>query len=133
MLLDGLHEITDFFRTSLPFSMLYFVPLILMITSDPRVSLMADAAQEFQVYRMQQYDLPFGNHLGSWANQISMEARTINAKPAAISRRCVLVKLKDFSLERYRVLVTQYVGGIIIILPQKYTLEEQSVRFKITF
>lgn len=81
------------------------------------------AAQEFQVYRMLQYDMPSGNHLGSRANQLSMEARTINAKPAAISRRCVLIKLADLNLERYRMLVSQYAGAIIILLPPQFDSE----------
>lgn len=82
---------------------------------------LAKCAQEFQVFRMLQYDMPFGNNLGSRMNQLSMEARTINAKPAALSRRCVLVKLKDLSLERYRLLVSQYAGALIVLLPEYYT------------
>lgn len=122
-MLDGLQEIVDIFRSSYPFSMLYFLPLILMLTNDPR--LMANAAQEFQVYRMQQYDMPFGTHLGSRSNQLSMEARTINSKPSFISRRCVLVKLNDFTLERYRILTSQYAGAIIVILPGNYTDDQR--------
>ncbi|RNA32274.1 nicalin-1-like isoform X3 [Brachionus plicatilis] len=80
-----------------------------------------NASEEFQVYRMQQYDLPFGTHFGSRSNQISMEARTINSKPSFISRRCVLIKLDDFTLERYRILTSQYAGSIIVILPANYT------------
>lgn len=79
------------------------------------------ASEEFQVFRMQQYDMPVGSHFGSRSNQISMEARTINSKPNFISRRCVLVKLDDFTLERYRILTSQYAGSIIVILPENYT------------
>lgn len=81
---------------------------------------LSSCSQEFQVYRMLQYDMPAGNAFGSRINQLSMEARTINAKPAAISRRCVLVKLKDLNLERYRLLVSQYAGALIVLLPEKY-------------
>jgi len=81
---------------------------------------LSNCSQEFQVYRMLQYDMPAGNGFGSRMNQFSMEARTINAKPAAISRRCVLVKLKDLNLERYRLLVSQYAGAIIVLLPVTY-------------
>lgn len=87
----------------------------------------ASCSDEFQVYRMLQYDMPFGNPLGSRLNQLSMEARTINAKPAAISRKCVLVKLKDLSLERYRILVGDYAGALIILLPSQYDQETRSV------
>lgn len=115
---DSLSEVTDMFRTSMPFSIIYFLPLILMFASnDPRM--LAHASQEFQVYRMQQFDMPSGNHFGSQANLLNMEARTINSKASFISRRCVLVKLDDFTLERYRILVSQYAGSILVILPNK--------------
>lgn len=99
--------------------MRFILPLILIVT-------LANCAEEFQVYRMLQYDMPSGNHLGSRANQLSMEARTINAKPTAVSRKCVLVKLQDLSLERYRNLVTQYAGAIIVLLPEKYDEETKA-------
>ena len=124
MFLDGIHEIAEFFRTSLPYSMLYFVPIILILTNNAAV---VNGAQEFQVFRMAQYDMPFGNHLGSRSNLLSMEARTIHAKPSHISRRCVLVKLSDFNLERYRILVTQYAGAVIVLLPVKYDDTQKQV------
>jgi hypothetical protein len=74
--------------------------------------------QEFQVYRMQQYDMPSGTHLGSQQNQLNMEAHAANSK--TVSRRCVLVKLEQFNLERYRILAQQYVGSVIVILPNRY-------------
>lgn len=113
--METINDIVDFFRSSFPYSLLYFLPLLLLVTSN------VEAAEEFQVYRMQQYDMPFGNPFGSRQNQISMEARTISAKPAAISRRCVIVKLNDLTLERYRYLVSQYAGAIIVLLPTNYT------------
>ena len=124
MILDGFYEITEFFRTSLPFSMLYFLPLILIITSNAHV---VRGANEFQVFRMAQYDMPFGNHLGSRSNLLSMEARTIHAKASHISRRAVLVKLNDFNLDRYRILVTQYAGAIIVLLPFKFDDAQKSI------
>lgn len=117
--MDTVNDIIDFFRSSLPYSLLYFLPLLLLVSSN------VEAAQEFQVYRMQQYDMPFGNPFGSRFNQISMEAHTISDKPASISRRCVVVKLNDLSLERYRFLVSQYAGAILVLLPQKYTEEDK--------
>jgi len=78
----------------------------------------AIAGQEFQVYRMQQYDMPYGTHLGSQQNQLNMEAHAANSK--TVSRRSVLIKLDEFNLERYRILTQQYVGSVIVILPNKY-------------
>lgn len=108
-------------------SIVLMVPLVLVLASDPGVQ----ASQEFPVFRMQQYDLPTagggGGHLGSRANMLSMEARTITSKPSFISRRCVLVKLDDFTLDRYRSLVGNYVGAIIVILPTKFTSAQRHV------
>ena len=115
--MDILNDISEFFR---PFSTFYILAVILIVSS--RVN----GSEEFSVYRMQQYDMPFGNPLGSRLNQISMEARTITDKATAISRKCVIVKLKDLSLERYRLLVTQYVGAIIVLLPTIYNDDDRS-------
>lgn len=100
----------DYFRKGLTIS----VTLVLLCFANVFV----DASHEFQVFRMQQYDMPFGNYLGSRSNQISFDARTINSKQ--ISRKCVLVKLDDLSLERYRILVSQYAAAIIVLLPENY-------------
>jgi hypothetical protein len=120
--MDTLNEISDFFKSSLPFSMIYLLGLVLIITSNG-----VQSTQEFEVYRMQQYDMPFGNPFGSRLNQISMEARTISAKPSAISRKCIIVKLKELTLERYRLLVTQYAGAIIVLLPVNYDEDDKKI------
>lgn len=115
-LLDNLNDAMDLFKTSWPVSMLYFVPILLMVANDPRL-MMVNAAQEFQVYRLQQYDMPTGHHLGSQVNAVSMEAKS---KSASVSRKSVLLMLDDLTLERYRTMASQYVGAIIVILPAKY-------------
>jgi hypothetical protein len=127
MLLDGINNLAEMFRISMPYSILYFIPLLFILSSNPRLMQMVEATQEFQVYRMQQFDMPYGNHLGSRANLLSMEARTLNSKQSSISRRCVLAKLKDFTIERYRILTGQYVGAIIVILPNKYDSQDRAV------
>ena len=101
------------FRFNMPSSFAYL--LFIMLTCE-----FTNAAQEFQVYRMQQLDMPAGNRLGSQANLLNMEARTINSKASFISRRCVLTKLNEFTLERYRILASQYAGSILVIFPGKF-------------
>lgn len=126
MILGGFNNLSDFFR------MIYFIPLLLIITNQPIV---ANGSQEFQVYRMQQYDMPHGNHYGSRINLLNMEARTISHMSSnsgssglsQVSRRCVLIKLNDFNIELYRQLTSQYVGAIIIILPLKYNDLQKSL------
>lgn len=116
---ESVNDASELFRSLI----IYLVPLLLVLASNGPASSGVYASQEFQVYRMQQYDLPAagggGGHLGSRANAFSMEARTITSKPSFISRRCVLVKLDDFTLERYRTLVANYVGAIVVILPRR--------------
>lgn len=115
---EGLNSDAGEFLRSL---VIYLLPLVLVLASNGPVGV--HATQEFQVYRMQQYDLPTagggGGHMGSRANSFSMEARTITSKPSFISRRCVLVKLDEFTLERYRNLVSNYAGAIVVILPRQ--------------
>jgi hypothetical protein len=106
------HRLNDLFLWTRAWSVVCFLVLLIVNSST--------STQEFQVFRMQQYDMPSGTHFGSQANQISMEARNINAKANSVSRKCVLAKLGDFNLERYRILVGQYVGAIIVLLPEKY-------------
>lgn len=127
-MLDGLNDLVDVFRANMPFSFIYFLPLLLIVTNN------VNCAQEFQVYRMQQYDMPYGNHYGSRANLLNMEARTISSRSKLdtssgllVSRRCILIKLNDFNLEIYRQLVSQYVGAILIVLPVKYDVEQRDL------
>ena len=53
MLLDEASEVLEMFKHSFPLSMLFFVPLLIIISPASPVS----AAHDFAVYRMQQYDL----------------------------------------------------------------------------
>ena len=60
MLLDGLGEISEMFRNSFPLSFLFFIPIFIIISPVCPVN----AAHEFAIYRMQQfdhYDSKYGN------------------------------------------------------------------------
>lgn len=80
-------------------------------------TLNSNASKEFQIYRMYQYD-SLGSKFGSRSTYISSEAKTINSQ--SLSRKCVLVKLNDFTIEKYRYLVSQSASSIIVILPMSY-------------
>lgn len=47
---------------------------------------------------------------------INMEARPIDAK--MVTRRCILARLKDVTGAKYRELVEQKAGGLLVLLPQ---------------
>jgi hypothetical protein len=74
-------------------------------------------ADEFLLYRMQQFDVQ-GAQFGSRATLINAEAKTISSE--LLARKCILIKLKDLTSDRFSNLIAQHVSGIIIILPQKY-------------
>ncbi|CAG2195198.1 Nicalin,Nicalin-1 [Mytilus edulis] len=67
---------------------------------------------------MQQYDL-HGTHHGCQAAQVNMEARPIDAK--MITRRCIVTKMKEFTMAKYRDLIQENAGALLIILPRNLT------------
>ncbi|XP_057180969.1 BOS complex subunit ncln isoform X2 [Triplophysa rosa] len=103
-------------KCSFPLSLLLF--LVLMCP------LRADAAHEFSVYRMQQYDLQ-GQNYGSRNAILNSEARTVEAD--VLSRRCVMMRLVDFSYETYQKALRQSAGAVVIILPQNMSTMPQDI------
>jgi hypothetical protein len=83
-----------------------------------------NGSEEFPVYRMQQFDL-LGSHYGSRSTIVNFEARTLNSK--SFTRKSVLIRLNGFTIEKFRSLVQQSVGAIIIALPYKYDEANQEV------
>ncbi|XP_005090447.1 nicalin-1 [Aplysia californica] len=111
MWFDEVGEIFELFKGSFPLSFLFFVPIFIIISPVSPVN----AAQEFGVYRMQQYDLQ-GSTFGCKNSIINMEARSIDCK--MLTRRCAVAKLQDVTMPKYRDLMTQNAGALLVILPQ---------------
>lgn len=109
MWLDEAGEVVEMFRSSFPYSFLFFVPIFIILSPAP-----AAAAHEFAVYRMQQYDLQ-GIAYGCRNAQMNVEARPIDT--SVVTRRCVIAKLSEVTLERYKDLITQGAGGLLVLLP----------------
>ncbi|XP_055072886.1 BOS complex subunit ncln isoform X1 [Misgurnus anguillicaudatus] len=103
-------------KCSFPLSLLLF--LVLMCP------LRAEAAHEFSVYRMQQYDLQ-GQNYGSRNAILNTEARTVEAE--VLSRRCVMMRLVEFSYEKYQKALRQSAGAVVIILPQNMSTMPQDI------
>lgn len=97
----------------LPLGFIVFLPAVLLLVAPPLPA--ADAAHEFTVYRMQQYDLQ-GQPYGTRNAVLNTEARTADAD--VLSRRCVLMRLLDFSYERYQRALRQSAGAVVVILPR---------------
>ncbi|GFO13534.1 nicalin [Plakobranchus ocellatus] len=114
MWFDELGEVFDMFKGSFPLSFLFFIPIFIIISPVSPVN----AAQEFAVYRMQQYDLQ-GSTFGCKNAIINMEARSIDSK--MLTRRCAVAKLQDVTMPKYRDLMTQNAGALLVILPNNLT------------
>ncbi|XP_032992479.1 nicalin isoform X2 [Lacerta agilis] len=107
----------------LPLSFLLVVPAVLLLLLGPPP---ASAAHEFTVYRMQQYELG-GQPYGTRNAVLNTEARTVEAD--VLSRRCVMMRLMDFSYEQYQKALRQSAGAVVIILPQNmYSVPQDVIR-----
>uniref|UniRef100_A0A8C8HH60 BOS complex subunit NCLN n=1 Tax=Oncorhynchus tshawytscha TaxID=74940 RepID=A0A8C8HH60_ONCTS len=110
----------NMFKSSFPLTFIVFIPAVLILVSP----LPAEAAHEFTVYRMQQYDLQ-GQPYGTRNAILNTEARTVEAE--VLSRRCVIMRLVDFSYERYQKALRQSAGAVVIILPKNMSTMPQDI------
>uniref|UniRef100_A0A8C8HIG0 BOS complex subunit NCLN n=1 Tax=Oncorhynchus tshawytscha TaxID=74940 RepID=A0A8C8HIG0_ONCTS len=108
------------FKSSFPLTFIVFIPAVLILVSP----LPTEAAHEFTVYRMQQYDLQ-GQPYGTRNAILNTEARTVEAE--VLSRRCVIMRLVDFSYERYQKALRQSAGAVVIILPKNMSTMPQDI------
>ncbi|KAJ8278597.1 hypothetical protein COCON_G00056630 [Conger conger] len=110
----------NMFKSSFPLTFIVFLPAVLILVSP----LPAEAAHEFTVYRMQQYDLQ-GQPYGTRNAILNTEARTVEAE--VLSRRCVIMRLLDFSYEKYQKALRQSAGAVVIVLPQNMSTMPQDI------
>lgn len=107
MWVDQVNEATEFLRYSIPYYFVVLVSIFLVLSP-------ADAAHEFPVYRLQHFDLQ-GIKYGSRSAIFNFEARIDEVRLPA--RKCVIMKIKNFNNIRFKELITEGVGAIVIILP----------------
>uniref|UniRef100_A0A8C5P5V9 BOS complex subunit NCLN n=1 Tax=Leptobrachium leishanense TaxID=445787 RepID=A0A8C5P5V9_9ANUR len=120
-MLEEAGEVFDnMLKASLPLTLIVFLPAVLLLVSP----LQAEAAHEFTVYRMQQYDLQ-GQSYGTRNAVLNTEARTAEAD--VLSRRCVLMRLADFSFEQYQKALRQSAGAVVILLPKDMAALPQEI------
>ncbi|XP_013856081.1 BOS complex subunit ncln isoform X3 [Austrofundulus limnaeus] len=110
----------NMFKSSFPLTFIVFIPAVLILVSP----LPAEAAHEFTVYRMQQYDLQ-GQPYGTRNAILNTEARTVEAE--VLSRRCVVMRLADFSYDKYQKALRQSAGAVVIILPKNMSAMPQDI------
>ncbi|XP_029639648.1 nicalin [Octopus sinensis] len=111
---DEAGEVFEMFRNNFPMTFICFVPLLILMS--PVIP--ARAAHEFAVYRMHQYDL-HGTAYGCRSSFVNMEARSVDAK--MLTRRCIIVRLRELTVVSYRKLVSQNVGAVLVLLPDNFT------------
>ncbi|XP_030586334.1 nicalin-1 [Archocentrus centrarchus] len=78
-------------------------------------ALSAVSSYEFTAYRMQQYNLGQRKH-GCRGAIVVAEARS--AEELSLTRRCVIMKVQDFTAEKYSEALRQNAAAILILLPQ---------------
>ncbi|KAM8890318.1 BOS complex subunit ncln isoform 1-T1 [Synchiropus picturatus] len=110
----------NMFKSSFPLTFIVFLPAVLILVSP----LPAEAAHEFTVYRMQQYDLQ-GQPYGTRNAILNTEARTVEAE--VLSRRCVIMRLADFSYDKYQKALRQSAGAVVIMLPKNMSAMPQDI------
>nr|CAG4646885.1 EOG090X02MW [Megafenestra aurita] len=107
MWLDQVNEISEIFRFSLPYYIAVLLPILIILSP-------ADAATEFPVYRLQHFDLQ-GVKYGSRSSILNFEARSIDTRMPA--RKCVILMINEFSPSRFRELINEGVGALLIVIP----------------
>lgn len=110
-MMDAIGEVFELFKSCFPLSFLFFVPIFIIISPVSPVN----AAHEFAIYRMQHFD-HYDTKIGSKISFINMDARPLDVK--MVTRRCILARLKEVTGAKYRDLIEQKAGGLLIILPQ---------------
>ncbi|XP_033634705.1 nicalin-1-like [Asterias rubens] len=117
MWVEEFGEVFDMFKSSWPLTWLFLVPVLIMISP-------VHAAHEFSAYRMQQFDL-HGTQFGCRNALVNMEARPINTP--VLTRRCIITKLADLTAVRYRDMMEQSAGGLLILIPKELSTLPQEV------
>ncbi|XP_035980638.1 nicalin-1 isoform X2 [Fundulus heteroclitus] len=78
-------------------------------------ALPAVSSYDFTAYRMQQYNLAQQKH-GCRGAIVVAEARS--ADEPSLTRRCVIMKIQDFTVETYFEALRQNAAAVLILLPQ---------------
>ncbi|XP_063242605.1 BOS complex subunit NCLN [Bacillus rossius redtenbacheri] len=103
-------EFMELFRGYLPYYLLIMLPLFIIIAPVCPVG----AAHDFQVFRMQQFDLHGVPH-GCRSAAVNLEARS--AVGWGTSRHCVVARLEDITSDKFREIRSR-AGALLIVLPR---------------
>ncbi|KXJ26263.1 nicalin [Exaiptasia diaphana] len=107
-------DILEFLK-NFPISVSILCVIPFVILSGPVSSV--NGAHEFPVFRMQQFDL-HQVPAGSRSALLNMEARPLSSE--VLTRRCVVTKLSELTIDRFRQAVESGAGGFLILLPRHF-------------
>uniref|UniRef100_A0AAZ3RSQ8 Nicalin n=1 Tax=Oncorhynchus tshawytscha TaxID=74940 RepID=A0AAZ3RSQ8_ONCTS len=82
------------------------------------------SSYEFTAYRMQQYAIQQEKH-GCRGAIVQAEARS--ADEPVLTRRCVIMKLPDFTVERYFEALRQSAAAVLLLLPKNMSAVPQDI------
>ncbi|XP_074613769.1 BOS complex subunit ncln-like [Acropora palmata] len=116
-MLENASDFLELFKSfPVSISVLLVVPIALLSGHGSPVM----AAHEFPVFRMQQFDLQ-QTLKGSRSSLVNMEARPLTAD--MLTRRCVVTRLSDLTIERFKEAIqTLGAGAMLILLPKNTSL-----------
>lgn len=104
-----LQEIEELFKGYLPYYILIFLPIFIIVSPVNPVS----ASSEFPVHRMQHYDLHGIPH-GCRSAGINLEAKSLTNWNSP--RHCIVAKLKDLTVDSFRNIKLK-AGALLVMLP----------------
>lgn len=111
MVLGDPNEFLELLRGAIPYYVIIFLPILIILSPLEPVL----GSHEFSVYRVQQYDLQ-GTTYGCRSSLMNVEARTLHS--VVFTRRGVLARITELTAAKYRDIISQMAGGLIILLPE---------------
>ncbi|XP_045452768.1 nicalin-1 [Melitaea cinxia] len=125
MWLDQADGFSEIFRGYLPYYLLVFFPIFIIMSPANPVA----ASHEFSVYRMQQYDLHTVPH-GCRSSSFNLEGRSLTTW--SMSRHCVVARIQDITIDQF-VEIRSKAGALLLVLPKNDTVltNEQKEHIKL--
>nr|CAG4651661.1 EOG090X02MW [Triops cancriformis] len=114
------NEFSEVLKAALPYYLVVMLPVFIILSPAP-----VQAAHEFTVYRMQHYDL-HNSHYGSRSALASFDARSLETRLPA--RKCILTPIMDITVARFKELVQENAGAIVLMLPNDLAKLEAKLR-----
>ncbi|XP_053334639.1 nicalin-1-like isoform X2 [Clarias gariepinus] len=125
LLIYFVYKMMEKLRGSMTYRSLRMMALLLLSTHLVYTSaLSAASSYEFTAYRMQHYSLHQEKH-GCQGAMVVAEARSPD--DLSLTRRCVIMKLSEFTIERFLESKRQNAAALLILIPQNISTVPEDV------